>query len=778
MPDSKQLLSAIVNSEPKADSIYNACNDLGLFPSNPDKETAKELKGLIDQHKNKNELEALSLLLPILQKKIELCNQNKSKFFKKIIAILFDQICPNGSKNKIKTRDKLNKLVIQLPETIKEIKTKKDEAEKETKKASKDEKRKSVFTTFNKLLKTNNLYDKDYSELNRLVYLFTKKLNPNKNPNDLNSLTYDQLTQESIFKSAYTFLTTQSQRFKPLIKKIQEAGFKIDGLPEQKVGFCLALFKLILPKDHPINTNKEFATTLSSSGGSAIKLLKISDHTVFNCFPYSYSDCGLDNLGMAKFPCSDKNKVTSVGEGDWTNAHYQIPKRIASAGPQLETQVPLFLNGILNRKPAVVVNLGNPFSQEHCGFERITNPIEQNGDFIVLDPNAPYTVTTSFAETGGLNLKIQRKGVSHSCSYFILDLPDNEAIFFDKNLVDFILKVHERSKTETVIINCASGVGRTGFFLTLLALLDKLETDPKFQAGTAKFVDLALPFGQEKQPDQEVSIPDVEYIEKIFTSTLDSLRQTRYSIQSEDQIGNLRAQFLNLAAAKLGYSPELVTQLCEDARGGFASYTTMYTDKKNVSNTAKQQPIPTTTTTTSNSNNSNNQYNSFTPNQPQPKSVNPYDTFIPTETPKEPVIMPTKAKPAILGKLPSQMPNSETQQTTETTNPYNTLTQVLEIVGKNNQQPVVTPQSQPTQSTTHGNLIAKFNKEESAKKPDMRMRSGAVLIPKPAETTNTSPQNKPEPPKQEQEQTTNTNIDPKKDPSNDQSESNFTNNNI
>lgn len=163
---------------------------------------------------------------------------------------------------------------------------------------------------------------------------------------------------------------------------------------------------------------------------------------------------------------------------------------------------------------------------------------------------------------------------TYSISYAGFTVADNEPLNLNDTDLACLSEIYDVYQSNTVLVHCDSGVGRTGQVRLLFALLDQYH-DTKDTVFKSTCDDLLENLANKEQLDQN----DVAMIIQIMQSTLAELRKTRYCIQAPAQFTSSLAQFVLLLAHRHGYDSALIDTL-RDQMGVAAPLT--YTDSTNI----------------------------------------------------------------------------------------------------------------------------------------------------------------------------------------------------
>ena len=170
--------------------------------------------------------------------------------------------------------------------------------------------------------------------------------------------------------------------------------------------------------------------------------------------------------------------------------------------------------------------------------------------------------TTFDSETNTITLRDKTTNETREISYTAIFVEDNEPLNLDNNELRVISSLSEKNYTlNTRAVHCFSGVGRTGEFRLLLALLNKYHNDPAFKSACDGLLSVsALPELDETQV--KARSKNVNIVCAVMSKTLCELRKIRFCVQAEKQFD--MKQFLLLVAADQGYDDKNLNQLREN----------------------------------------------------------------------------------------------------------------------------------------------------------------------------------------------------------------------
>ncbi|MCX7124676.1 MAG: hypothetical protein NTU49_02760 [Gammaproteobacteria bacterium] len=170
--------------------------------------------------------------------------------------------------------------------------------------------------------------------------------------------------------------------------------------------------------------------------------------------------------------------------------------------------------------------------------------------------------TTFDSETNTITLRDKTTNETREINYTAIFVEDNEPLNLDNNELRVISSLSEKKyPLNTRAVHCFSGVGRTGEFRLLLALLNKYHNDTVFKSACDGLLSVsALPDLDETQV--KARSKNVNVVCDVMSKTLCELRKIRFCVQAEKQFD--MKQFLLLVAADQAYDDKNLNQLREN----------------------------------------------------------------------------------------------------------------------------------------------------------------------------------------------------------------------
>jgi len=207
------------------------------------------------------------------------------------------------------------------------------------------------------------------------------------------------------------------------------------------------------------------------------------------------------------------------------------PQREKNAGNEThEEQIQSFLEMISSWNVQCVVSLG--FNSNRLNYAN-----HSSGRFR----------TEVNTETLGFSLTDTQTGQKKEIQRMQFQVADNAALALSYQKIKHLLSAYEIYKSETILVHCDSGVGRTGQWRLLFDLIDELSRAPQLN----KQCDAIIQNMSEDPNNEDTFKQLLSTLYQTMTTSLFRLRKTRYCIQSEQQFVNSLPLFLLIYSIKV-----------------------------------------------------------------------------------------------------------------------------------------------------------------------------------------------------------------------------------
>lgn len=420
-------------------------------------------------------------------------------------------------------------------------------------------------------------FDVDYKQLNNYLY-YTQFIQKVEQDIDKLNLEMSQLKNQ---RSANEEITTDNQELLSLQSSINTLSLQLEDLQRHRDD-AAAYF---VQASHQLFQKNEAFTC--SAWMRELYHQYIHSGAFIKQPPYSFLDYVVDQNkaylpaqyflpsiefareSMCQFPGSIEGRVANFNAHVEKHPHPSCGGRlISAAAPQLISNANSLGRSSTFKYRGSSSNL-NP--QEIAALDNFYTVLTTYDvkHIVVLGESAKrlnyLSATTSQFTATYLddNLHLDRfDGTAHNLKITKISVQDNHSLCLTNETLAELLNVYASYETETVLVHCDSGVGRTGQLKLLFAMLNEYKVDPALQASIKTVIQASLAIAEGQTPPIRGNLAaEKSYISNQMIRNIRRLRQTRYSVQSSAQFEQAFFPLLLLVASYLKYSPQSLDKL-------------------------------------------------------------------------------------------------------------------------------------------------------------------------------------------------------------------------